>query len=679
MNGMRIRIDPEQLTVAPGVPATFAVTVFNTSAIIQAFRIRLAGLVVPVDVIAAPAQLGLFPDSEGTAAVTFTLPRDFPAGLHTATVEVTGTVSNDDDGHPTGPVTGQASAPISLLVEPVYDAALTLEPQSVTAGGRARYTVVAENRGNVPVTVALTATDGEQALRFRFAANEITVPPGVRVRAAMHAKGKRPFLGTPKPRIVTVRGTANQTLPSEALGTFIQKPLIPRALITLMAILLALGLWGAVLFRGVNKAATKVAAQVGPAGAGGTAVIVGRVTDGKSGLGGVKISAKGKKGSAETMSLSEGDIGAFSLEDLAGPDTYLLTLTRDGFATQTMPVKIKSGEGKQAGLIAMDRGHGSVTGTVTSSNGQPLGAVAVSLSRNGFTVARATSDSAGSIGFYSIGGLESTGPYLVTFDHAGFISQSKEVAVTADAPATIDAAMVPSSEAEVTGLVTSSPVKVPACQPGECPLAGVTVTVSSGSANQTTVTASAPATEAGHYTVAGLTAGDYTVTFTKTGFVPQTLRVTLEVGQPVTVNVTMVGEPGTLSGSAPGCTAVDARRRDLSELNPRRLIAPSEDGAYTLADLPTPGDYRIIFRGPQSKTIDISLGPGETHQLNASCTAAPAPSTTTSTATTTTSTSTTTSSTTTTTTPQEQPPSSTTSSTMPGQATAPNPGLPAKP
>ncbi|HVW34391.1 MAG TPA: hypothetical protein VHL53_17795, partial [Acidimicrobiia bacterium] len=210
---MRIRIDPDQLTVAPGVPAHFAVTVFNTSAIIQAFRIRLTGLVVPVDVIAAPAQLGLFPETEGTAAVSFTLPRDFPAGLHTATVEVTGTVSNEDDGHATGPQTGTVTAPLNLLVEPVYDAAVALEPQSVTAGKRAKYTVVAENRGNVPLTMALVATDGEQALRFRFAAHEITVPPGRRVRAAMQAKGKRPFLGTPKPRIVTVRATAPQALP----------------------------------------------------------------------------------------------------------------------------------------------------------------------------------------------------------------------------------------------------------------------------------------------------------------------------------------------------------------------------------------------------------------------------------------------------------------------------------
>ncbi|HEV7864032.1 MAG TPA: carboxypeptidase-like regulatory domain-containing protein, partial [Acidimicrobiia bacterium] len=626
----------------------------------------------------SPAELGLFPDTEGTAAVSFTLPRDFPAGLHTATVEVAGTVSHEDDRGPVaGALTGTATAPITLLVEPVYDAALTLEPQSVTAGGRARYTVVAENRGNVPLTMALAATDGEQALRFRFAANEITVPPGRRVRAAMHAKGKRPFLGTPKPRILTVRGTANQALPTETLGTFIQKPLVPRALLTMMAILIALGLWGAVLFRGVNRAATQVAAQVDPQGGGGSAVIVGRVTDGRNGLGGVKLVAKGKKGSAETMSLSEGDIGAFAIEDLAGPDTYMLTLTAEGFATQSVPVKLKNGEGKQAGLIAMDRGRGSVTGTVTSTAGQPLGSVAVSLVRNGFTVGRAVSDSAGSIGFYSVGGLESTGPYLVTFSYPGYISQSKEVAVAADAPATVDAILVPSTEAVITGLVTSSPVKVPACKAGECPLAGVTVTVSSAGGNQSTVTASAPAGEAGRYTVAGLTSGSYTVTFTKAGFVPQTLRVTLEVGQPVTVNVTMQGEPGILSGTAPGCTAVDARRRDLSELNPRRLVAPAEDGAYTLGDLPTPGEYRIVFRGPQPRTIDVNLGPGEQRQLNASCTSAPAPSTTSTS--TSTSTTTTSSSTTTTTLPQEQPPSTTTTTTPNQGAGAPGPGLPVNP
>ncbi|HEY3238940.1 MAG TPA: hypothetical protein VGL92_05200, partial [Acidimicrobiia bacterium] len=93
--------------------------------------------------------------------------------------------------------------------------------------------------------------------------------------------------------------------------------------------------------------------------------------------------------------------------------------------------------------------------------------------------------------------------------------------------------------------------------------------------------------------------------------------------------------------------------------------------SYALGDLVTPGDYRLVFRGPQLRTVDVSLGPGEKREVNASCAAA----TTTSTATSTTTSSTTTSSTTTTTTnPEQTPPQETPPSTGPGQAELPGLG-----
>jgi hypothetical protein len=132
------------------------------------------------------------------------------------------------------------------------------------------------------------------------------------------------------------------------------------------------------------------------------------------------------------------------------------------------------------------------------------------------------------------------------------------------------------------------------------------------------------------------------------------------VGQPITVNAALSGLPGTVSGTAVGCTGVDARKRDLSELDPRRQAVPSEDGSYILGDLPTPGEYRLVFKGPQLRTVDVTLGPGDKQAVNASCAAATT-TTATTTSTTTTTTApppTTTSSTTTTTTNQETPPSS---------------------
>lgn len=648
---MRVRISPDRLEVTPGVPTVFEVAVFNTEEIIEGFHVTLESLDRPVALFSSPTELSLFPATEGTATVTLTLPQDFPAGAHTALVQVTGT---------TDPLV-TAAVPLALQVAPVYDAGLSLEPQSVTAGRRAKFTVVAENRGNVPLEMSLSASDAERALRCKFAASEVTVPPGRRVRAAMLARGKRPLLGAPLPRILTVRSLATPAPPAEALGTFIQKPWIPRAALTLLAILLALGLWGAVLFRGVNKAADQVAAEVKPTGA---SVIVGRVTDGTKPLGGVSVAAKGKEGEATTTTLASGDVGAFTLSGLKSPDTYLVTVNMEGFATQTALVPVsEDGAVIQVGVLALGRGSGSVTGTVTGEGNGPLGGVQVTVTKDGDPVARSVTDSEGSVGFYSLGGLVPPGPYLVTFERVGFVSKSAEVSVAADAPSPLDAALVRAATSSITGLVSVSPVRVPPCDPGQCPLAGVTVTATAGDIKASAITVSTPESDVGRYTVANLPAGDYTVSFAKQGFVTQTLHVTLGVGQPVTVNVPMQGEPGTVSGTASSCTSAEARRRDLSDLDPRRQAVPAEDGTFSLGDLPTPGEYRLVFRGPVLRTVDVTLGPGETRAATVSCaaptttTTAP-PSTTTSSTTTssTTSSSTTTSSTTTTTGPPVETP-----------------------
>jgi|GEM_PF-5360166 len=647
---MRIRVTPDRLDVTPGVPAAFEVAVYNTSGIIEGFTVTLGGLDRPLSVVSSPPELSLFPDTEGTAVVNFTLPRDFPAGEHSALVQVGGAAGA---GAP-------EAEPLALRVAPVYDAGLTLEPQSVTGGGKARFTVVAENRGNVPLHMTLSASDAEAALQTRFAATELEVPPGRRVRAAMQARGKRPLLGAPAPRILTVRATGAPAPPAEALATFIQKPRIPRAMLTLVAILLALGLWGTVLFRGVNRAANQVAAEVKPKG---TSVIVGRVTDGVAPLGGATVEAKGKDGEATTTTLTRGDVGAFTLSDLGGPDTYLVTVKMDGFATQTalVPVPADGGSVVQVGVLALGKGSGSVTGTVTADKGGPLGGVQVTVTKGAATLARAVSAGTGSVGFYSVGGLVPPGPYTVTFDLPGYVSKSVEVGVATDTPTALDAALVPAASSSITGLVSYTPVRVPACAPGQCPLAGVTVTVALGDTQHTATTASTPAGDLGKYTVDGLPAGEYTVSFAKEGFVTQTLRVTLAVGQPVTVNAALQGLPGTVSGTAAGCTGVDARKRDLSELDPRRQAVPAEDGSYLLGELPTPGEYRLVFRGPQLRTVDVTLGPGDKQAINASCAAATTTTATTASTTTTTApppTSSTSSSTTTTTQNQETPPSS---------------------
>lgn len=116
----------------------------------------------------------------------------------------------------------------------------------------------------------------------------------------------------------------------------------------------------------------------------------------------------------------------------------------------------------------------------------------------------------------------------------------------------------------------------------------------------------------GRYEVAGLPPGNYSVTFSKTGYIPQTIAITVIDTEPVhTLDVTLRGVNVTMSGSAPHCTAVDIVTRDGRPLNPPATATVRTDGSYRMARLPTPGEYRAVFRNGGSST-DFDVDAGET-------------------------------------------------------------------
>jgi hypothetical protein len=279
--------------------------------------------------------------------------------------------------------------------------------------------------------------------------------------------------------------------------------------------------------------------------------IDGVVTDGTNPLGGVSISATSNGQSITSATPTTGAVGHFSLTGLTTPATYLLTFTKSGFGTKTISVFLGPGQINNNLLVPLVGGTGTVAGTVsgpTSPGGAavPLGGVTVTVNGGAAPVMTQTL-TASPIGSYVVSGLVTPGNYTVTFSKGGYASQTVPVTLTSSGSASGVNATLSLSVGLISGTVMCDPA-TPPC-PASGILGGVSVTVSDGNPADTRTTISSDtlsqATPRVSYSITGLAAGAYSVTFSLSGFATQTLFVPLAPGQLIapgqttTANVTM--------------------------------------------------------------------------------------------------------------------------------------------
>ena len=177
---LRVRIEPRSISVTPGEPFSLTVAIFNASQVIEEYSVTLLGLDASW-VVSDPASVSLFPETEEAATLTVTLPDGFLAGRHQIGVKVERTTT------PGEPWVGD----LELIVGPVSDVALVVEPASVTAGRQAKFTVRVANRGNNPLPVELSAVDAEQVVEITFSENPVEVAPGRETLVIMTASPSR--------------------------------------------------------------------------------------------------------------------------------------------------------------------------------------------------------------------------------------------------------------------------------------------------------------------------------------------------------------------------------------------------------------------------------------------------------------------------------------------------------
>ncbi|MCU4186055.1 carboxypeptidase-like regulatory domain-containing protein [Acidiferrimicrobium sp. IK] len=258
----------------------------------------------------------------------------------------------------------------------------------------------------------------------------------------------------------------------------------------------------------------------------GPGTLGGSVTAGGSPLGGVTITASANGQTFTSATPTTGAVGQFTLANLPSPATYLLTFTKTGYGTQTVAEALGPGQSLTTLAVSMAGGAGQVSGTVTSSNGAPLGGVTVTV--NGAAQAVSTHTlTAGQVGTYHLTGLTTPGTYTLTFSLAGYVPETVGVTLTSSGSAQGINATLPTGTATITGTVTTA---------GGGGLAGVTVTVTDGVTVRTTVTTSSPL---GGYSITGLSPGAYSVTFSLAGYANQTSLSVLATGQTAPVSVAL--------------------------------------------------------------------------------------------------------------------------------------------
>lgn len=340
----------------------------------------------------------------------------------------------------------------------------------------------------------------------------------------------------------------------------------------------------------------------------GDGVITGQVSSASGPLGGVTITATSGQTEVSTISLTDGDVGSFTLRKLPTPASYTVVASKGGYATQTLTLTLAKGQALTGVGLTLGKSSGSLKGEVTLlPDRAPAGGVAVTLTDGEHTVVTAT-QSSGDIGAWRVGGLTLPGTYTVTFSRADLAAQTLSVSLDASGQITpgsqgatvtsagIEVAMQPST-AVVKGIITQ-----PLAGSGSSAVGEVTVQLSSGPASYSVITASVPSADTGRYRIENVPPGTYTVSVSRNGVSPTSTIIQLTAGQvrdysPVLAAAAAISGTVTQNGApVPAGWYVDLYRSSTYPENPYRTVRTSANGTFLFEDVDAPEVYVVEAR-----------------------------------------------------------------------------------
>ena len=256
--GASTSLERRTIAVEPGEEATCSVQVRNTGHVVDQFAVEVLGDARSWS-DADPAVVNVLPGEESTAVVRFRPPRssDMPAGSVPFGVRV----SSQED--PAGSVVEEGTVEVGTFT----DIRIELVPSKARGRRQAKYEVAVDNHGNHPVTVDIDTAAPEENLRFRPERTALTVDPGTTAFVALRVRPDERFLrGPDRPHPFQVRVTGAGAEPAVAEGAMVQRPLLPKWLLPVLAALLAallalVVLWFTLFKPTIESAARDVAAR----------------------------------------------------------------------------------------------------------------------------------------------------------------------------------------------------------------------------------------------------------------------------------------------------------------------------------------------------------------------------------------------------------------------------------
>lgn len=629
---MRVELRTPFVETRPRETTRITLVVSNTSEVIDDVVVRAVGLDASA-VRCDPEHLPLFPGSEGTINLALTLPMGFPSGDHTIPLEVISSARPEE------------SVVVDLNVDVAVDddVALTMRPQSLTAGAKGEFEVVCTNRGNRPIELTMLASDNEYALRHQFEPPFVTLPAGHEVVTILRVSGRRPIVGQNFNRRITVTALGpDRQLTAEA--SFSQRPRIRRAPVTFLILAGIIGLWALLFTFAINSSLSEdalekefpprafeslalalgaeepivgaAAARLDPASTGGGVAGTVRAASNDEAVGRITVEAvrQTRLGPQLSSAGATDETGAFALDGLV-PGRYTFRFSAPGFDEIWYPaagseaaadvVQIVAGQTVNDLNVVMTGQSGAIVGSVDT--GEAVAFVPVTVTAReivdgavGQVVAETTTDESNT---YSLSPLDTPAEYDLSFTAAGYDPANSRERLDGGEIGVANTVRLSAGLGSISGTVRAN----------GAPLGGVSVSATSG--DQQWATATPTSGVVGLFDLTDLpTPGTYTLTFELDGYGSETIAIALGPGESRSnLAVDLVGGTGTITGtvraggSGLGDVTVTVTGGPVDTST--TTLTAGQVGSYRLTGLPTPARYTLTFSadGHRPETVSVDL------------------------------------------------------------------------
>lgn len=210
--------DHDTLTITPGQPAVFALTLANLGTLVDHLTVTVEG--VPASWIAGPpTTVQLNPGDQTLVALNVSVPRvpESRAGEYPVVIRARSRENQSESGTARGQWT----------VLPFTGSTLTIRPKRSKGWRKGKHIVALSNDGNAPAHYSLSGDDDEQALAYDFAEDQVALEPGRAAKVKLAVRGQSHIFGRAVQQSFNVNSLPENSTTTQVVGAqFVQRALI---------------------------------------------------------------------------------------------------------------------------------------------------------------------------------------------------------------------------------------------------------------------------------------------------------------------------------------------------------------------------------------------------------------------------------------------------------------------